>query len=42
MNECVNYRLPDYCPINRARIVTEAARQLNGWVIGSLPDPEEG
>jgi hypothetical protein len=29
MNECVNYRSPDNCRINRARIVTEEAHRLN-------------
>jgi len=32
MNECVNYRLFDSYRINRARIVTEAARRLNVWI----------
>jgi hypothetical protein len=32
MNECVNYCLSDSCRINRARIVTEAARRLNVWI----------
>ena len=32
MNECVNYCLADCYRINRARIVTEAALGLNGWI----------
>ena len=32
MNECENYCLLGGCRINRARIVTEAAFRLNGWI----------
>jgi hypothetical protein len=34
MNECVNYCLADCYRINRARIVTEEALGLNGWIEG--------
>lgn len=36
MNGCANYRLFGGCRINRARIVTEAARGLNGWMHDEL------